>query len=75
MSPVVVAALVALNLVVIFLLLAVPLGVRTIVLKARIAAPRVRIWQALFRSARMPAGRAKSVARKLAGRRRWRWSA
>jgi Zn-dependent protease len=47
-SPVVVAALVALNLIVIFLLLAVPLGVRTIVLKARVAAPGMRIWQALY---------------------------
>jgi Zn-dependent protease len=47
-SPLVIAALVALNLGVIFLLLAVPVGVRTIVLKARISAPRMRIWQALY---------------------------
>ena len=48
MSPLVIAALVALNLVMIFLLLAVPIGVRTIVLKARISAPPTRIWQALY---------------------------
>ena len=48
MSPIVVAALVALNLVVIFLLLAVPIGIRTIAVRARIAAPRMRLWQALY---------------------------
>ena len=48
MSPIVIAALVALNLLVIFLLLAAPVGVRTVTLKAKIAAPRSRLWRALW---------------------------
>lgn len=48
MSPIVVAALVALNLLVIFLLLAAPLGVRTVVRRVRVAAPPERVWQALW---------------------------
>ena len=57
---------------VIFLLLAAPLGVRTIGLSARIAAPRMRLWQALWPLGAMPAGRARSCrreARRRAGRR------
>jgi Zn-dependent protease len=48
LSPILVAVLAALNLLVIFLLLAAPLGVRTIVQTARIAAPRERLWSALW---------------------------
>lgn len=48
MSPLVVAALVAINLLVIFLLLAAPLGRRTLVQTIRIAAPRERLWSALW---------------------------
>ena len=48
MSPIVIAALVALNLFVIFLLLAAPVGVRTITRKTKIAASRSRLWQALW---------------------------
>jgi len=48
LSPFVVAALVALNLAVIFLLLAAPLGVRTIEQRVRVAAPRERLWSALW---------------------------
>jgi Zn-dependent protease len=48
LSPFLVAALVALNLLVIFLLLAAPAGVRTIVQSVSIAAPRHRLWSALW---------------------------
>lgn len=48
MSPFVVAALVAFNLLVIFLLLAAPLGRRTLIQTIRIAAPRERLWSALW---------------------------
>jgi Zn-dependent protease len=48
LSPILVAALVALNLLVIFLLLAAPVGVRTIVRSVFIAAPRERLWSALW---------------------------
>jgi Zn-dependent protease len=47
-SPILVAVLAALNLLLIFLLLAAPLGVRTIVQSARIAAARGRLWSALW---------------------------
>ncbi len=48
MSPIVVAALVALNLIVIFLLLAAPLGLRTISLSVRVGASSKRSWAALW---------------------------
>lgn len=48
MSPLVVAALVALNLAVIFLLLAAPLGERRIARRVRVAAPRQLLWSALW---------------------------
>lgn len=48
MSPLVVAILVAFNLLVIFLLLAAPLGRRTIVQRIHIDAPRERVWTALW---------------------------
>jgi Zn-dependent protease len=48
LSPILVAALVALNLVVIFLLLAAPVGVRTIVQRVSIGAPREKLWAALW---------------------------
>jgi Zn-dependent protease len=48
LSPVLVAALVALNLLVIFLLLAAPVGARTIVRTVLIAASREKLWSALW---------------------------
>jgi Zn-dependent protease len=48
LSPILVTALVALNLLVIFLLLAAPLGERRIARRFRVAAPRQRLWQALW---------------------------
>ncbi len=48
MSPLVVAILVAFNLLVIFLLLAAPLGRRAIVQRIHIDAPRERVWTALW---------------------------
>jgi len=47
-SPLVVAALVSLNLLVIFLLLAAHVGVRTVTRTVLVAAPRERLWQALW---------------------------
>jgi len=47
-SPLVAAALVAFNLLVIFLLLAAPLGRRTLIRRIHIDAPRERVWTALW---------------------------
>ncbi|WP_404927528.1 site-2 protease family protein [Mesorhizobium sp. ORM16] len=48
MSPIVAAFLVASNLGLIFLLMSVPLGLRTIRLSRTVAADRQRLWQALW---------------------------
>ncbi|RVA16728.1 site-2 protease family protein, partial [Mesorhizobium sp. M7D.F.Ca.US.004.03.1.1] len=48
MSPIVTAILVASNLGLIFLLMTVPLGLRTVRLSRVIAADRQRLWQALW---------------------------
>jgi Zn-dependent protease len=54
LSPILAGALVALNLLVIFLLLAAPLGVRSIGRRFRVAAPREKLWEALWPLGRNP---------------------
>lgn len=48
MPPILILAIVALNLGLIYLLMAAPLGVRTVRRTVRIAAPRERVWNALW---------------------------
>ena len=48
MSPIVTAILVASNLGLIFLLITVPLGLRTVRMSRAIAMDRQRLWQALW---------------------------
>lgn len=47
-TPIVAAALVALNLGLIFLLMAAPLGIRTVKFSRLISADRARLWNALW---------------------------
>jgi len=64
-SPIVIAALAAFNLGLIFLLMTAPLGLRTVRVSRLVAADRHRLWQALW-----PFGR--SVVSK-PGAGSWRW--
>ncbi len=48
MSPLTIAFLVGVNLAILFLLMAVPLGLRTVSVSTRVAASRERLWEALW---------------------------